>query len=643
MSSLLRRVVNDDKKLGTRVYDLFMTWMQPLQNNFHKKILYNYRLYHGYMPKSPYDPLRSTIHIPMSYAAVETMLPRLMQGIWATDPPFRANPRQPDISSCIKAEIAENLIYEYWIRAGRFLQNQLAIKDACICGLGVEKAGWVIDQDSEGNYLKDRPETKRVSPTDVAWQDDKTCADDTPIVHWRAFRKSEIDMMADSGAPLINLDKMQDGAVDKAMKAYSVNDLYTAIGLTGPLFRQNWGWADDPEGSDPWVVLLEYWDDEYMVLVDANSKMPITKPRKNLQGMKPFFFYPSNQSGDFMIGIGTIEPIAGIQESVNTHERAYQDNAVFSTHKGGLYDKSSMLSQDDFTRAPGVWRAVDVPTGKSMKDMFVPIHDQPMHQGGREAQERMTDWYERAVGQGTLQQGASSARQETYGATVTQKQEAMVRLATNIKPWSETLAKSARYDFLLMKNLMQEYHTVGVKGRNVPVKLVEQRFFPEFTDLDGHPHVQIAPGFLTAIPDGAFEFLPTGGGALAIKELIQQGLMQIMGELTADPTFAPVEGQPPSPGFMALMKELRTREIASMEIVGKEQVLRAVNAAYDEKIQQAMAPPPMAPPPPGQEGQATQPGGQPGQGPPPVAEQGAPEQQAPPPPAAPPGMAGMVQ
>src|SRR3990167_3095243 len=139
--SIIARYKDDDEKLGTKVYDLFANWIRPIQDNFHKKILYHYRLYHGYRPRAPKDGY-SNVHVPLSATAVDTMHPRIVQACTATDPPFHAAPREKEIDRAVRGEVVENLIGDDWRRRRRLYQFSLAVRDELICGTGVEKGGW---------------------------------------------------------------------------------------------------------------------------------------------------------------------------------------------------------------------------------------------------------------------------------------------------------------------------------------------------------------------------------------------------------------------------------------------------------------------------------------------------------------------
>lgn len=639
--SLIARYKDDDEKLGTRVHDLFGDWIRPIQDNFHKKILYLYRLYHGYRPRAPKDGY-SNIHIPLSFTAVETLHPRIVQACTATDPPFHANPREKQVDRAIRGEIVENLIGDDWRRTRRLHQFSLAVRDQLICGTGVEKGGWSFQMSSDGRILKDRPEFRRISALDLAWDPSKTHPDDTPIIHWMAIRKQEIldwaETLKNSKSPLRNLDRLAAGNSDtgSAVKSYTLNDLYRSLGMTGPLFRQEW---ESGTEDNPYCVLVEYWDEEYSVLVDLESKMPLTEARPNVTGMKPFFFYTANPTGDFFFGKGIIEPQAGLQEATNQFMNVALDQAIISTHPLRLIDKDAMLNIDHFTPEPNKVVPIGVPTGKTLRGMVETLQNDPMHNGWREMTDLIMQHYERTVGQSITMQGATATRAEAYGTTALQKEQGADRYSEIIRQNSETLAQTARFQFLLMKKWQEHFVMVGVKGRSVPLEVVQNNFFVEYNDLDKHPQMRVGPGFFAAVPENAFEFIPSGASGLASREYQQQGLTQLAGQIAQDPYIGIQPAPAPNVEAVEMRKMLTLRMIASMDITGKDQLVRAVTAAYDAVVQAMMAPPPPAPsaspPPPGEPTQPSgeappPPAGPPPPGPPPAEQRMTPPEQVPP-------------
>lgn len=593
MASLLRNYYDDEEALGKRVEGLFRSWMHLIQQNYHRKWLYYERLYWGYRPPSPVDPNRSNVHLPLVQTAIDTALPRIMQSLWATEPPFHADPRSPRVDALVRGEIVENLIWRDWRKSNRWASLEMALKDALKLGIGFEKIMWNLDLDVDGIPLHDGVEFQRIRPMDLAWNPKETRFEDTPIIHWKAMRYSDLEEMKNSGAKLQNMDEVGEAGQADQSRAYTLNDLYTRLGMTGPLFRNdmddNYSPSPGNAKSDGWVVVLEYWDDEITCMVDGGSGKVLLKPRRNKQRTKPFQCWRCNPTGDFLVGKGFIETLAGIQEATNNYENAWLDNAILRTYKMFFFDKSTNLKQNDFIPMPNKAIGVKLGGGQKIKDVVQPYDDNPLPQDGRDAQEGLMLWYERAVGQGTLTQGSSAQRQDTYGGQALQIREASMRLFLDNTRWGDELARGARIHFLMLKYYMQDYQEIGVTGRNVPLELVEENFFPEFHDINGHPQIQVGPGLFAGVADGAFEFLPTGSQSAALKEHIQDQIMQLTGELMQDPYVGAQPVPMADPTNVMLAMELRLREIAASEITGKKKLVQMITEAYMAAAQRYQA------------------------------------------------------
>jgi hypothetical protein len=586
MASILRKF-NKKKartgELGEYVHDTFKDWLGIIENNYHRKWAYFLRLYWGYRPPSRIDPYRANVNVPLVYWVVDTELPRHMQALFATDPPFHARPDTRSIENELKGEIAENLIARNWMRTHRRRAAEMAALDSLLWGVGFEKGAWEIELAANGLPYKDRPEWRRTSPLDLVWDPTKPRFEDTPLIQWRILRRSDVEDMIDAGAPL-KKDSLPGLGLSAAEKGYTIDDIYSSLGMAGPLFKDRYR-SNIHNDEDPWLVWLEWWDDDYTCIIDYFSKKVMLEQRDNIIHEKPFTCWQFKPHGDFLVGHSMVETLASLQESINAYEGAYQDNAVLSVHRMRVFDKTTGLKMEDFIPGPDKSIPVDLPPNKSIKDVIMNFEQPQMGNEGRELQSRVIDYTERAAGQSVLSVGASAQRQDTYGGQALQISESRMRYFLENERWGQDcIARSARIDFLMHKHLMEEYVQVPVEGRYVPLELVESQFLVEARDSNNMPQIQIGPSFFTTLAANSFDFVPTGSSGLAVREYVQQQITGLIQNLMADPWIGAQPAQDAIIEAVQLQMELRLREVAASEVPGKDKLVSLIRGAYQGYI-----------------------------------------------------------
>lgn len=602
MISPVHKLLNRPEELGVHASELFRSWLQSAESNYHKKWLYLLRLYWGYMPRNPVDEFRSRVVLPLVYTAIDVELPRHIRAVYSLTPPISATPRNGDVEAEVKAEMVENIIAYYWSRDGRReAQSGLSFLDSMLWGVGFEKGSWMYEESLTGVPRIDEPQWNRVSPMELVWRPDARDFADTPLIHWRVMRHSELVALNDAGAKLQNLDKLEKYDRSFHGKQYTLDDVYRSIGLNGPLYRSNENLEAE---EDPFHIIGEWCDDDIQFMFEANSGVIVMKPRLNRLGEKNYAWYVHKRHGDLAVGKSLAETLAPINESLNVYERAYQENMVASTHRMILFNPSYGVSKEDLAYAPNKIVPVkglgDAPLDRAVMEMNI----QPPHQGGRDVQDRLMQWYERAAGQSAMQQGATVPRAETYGATIAQGMEAQIRSYIENRNWGAMVARSARLTWLMCRQYMDEVVSLPMTGRRAPREVVQNYADVTSTNMDGSPVVGVTKSVLLSMDPNAFDFQCTGSDGLANREYAASQLMALNERISADPIIGLQPAQVQNPQQIDLFEEMLLQAIGTSEVAGKGKMVRMVRAAYATHRQTMQAPPPAPdpnaqPPPPG--------------------------------------------
>lgn len=616
------------RTLGEEIIEVFEARRDWWTSNYHERWLNLFKMYQSYRDINPVDPMRSAIFVPITFAAVDSELPRHINSLFATDPPFHALPDLGTMEWEVKGAAVENVINRWFHMGNRLRSASFACTDAMIYGLGVEKVGWEIRRNGKGDTLRDMPVTRRISPFNVFPDPTKVDPDELDPMHREFVRFSEIEAACKAGTAgfkrgaLEKISPSGSGATDDSLGAH-----FDKINISSP--RQMADRMIRPD--DFWVELVEYCDGDWIYTVDRTSKTVLCV-KENFIGTSPWLFWPYKQYGEYLVGQGLVRNMAGVQRAMNNTWNAEMDNMLQAVHQMKYYDSRIKLNKQDLRPEPNKHIPIDVPTGSSLREVIVDRSSSPPFQGSREFMDRAYDLAERISGQSAYTQGSSPPRQETYGGIALMIQEANKRYwLENVRWGEECVARSAQIYYLMARRWQQNAVRVSMSTQNNPNDVLAKIFPPDQgngqTDADGNPIVEVGRGFMDSVSDEAFRFVATGSSGLAVREYQQKQTADLRMMLAQDPFIGVTPNGPPptaDPQQVMLHMNMLIQSVQQYEVANKEQIIRNVRSAYKaymDRIQAAQqAPPPEAQPPqpeagaPPPEGQPPAPAPPPGQG-----------------------------
>lgn len=313
-----------------------------------------YKKYRSYTQPVPDN--RSNLFIPYSYSIVETVMPRIIETMFAVRPYIGLIPLRADQEN--KAQTIEKLI-DYQLTQRIRIKHIAAmwVKDALIYGTGILKVGWKVEQRTSvvaepladfGEEIGELWGSDLVEGLTDEVEQLVTVYDD-PVVDNVDLFDFYVDPSArniDEAAycihrEYINIDDIKENSGEdriydaaevnkliQELKGDKVNDLeaYGEQHDTGVFDRlSSVGYEGAPMTSDK-IEVLEYWTNDRVIVVAGQRAVIRNEKNPYRLGKKPFVrIVDVPITGEFY-GIGEIEPIADLQDELNTKRNQRVDN-----------------------------------------------------------------------------------------------------------------------------------------------------------------------------------------------------------------------------------------------------------------------------------------------------------------------------
>jgi hypothetical protein len=156
---------------------------------------------------------------------------------------------------------------------------------------------------------------------------------------------------------------------------------------------------------------------------------------------------------------------------------------------------------------------------------------------------------------------------------------------------------------------MEEYRAMRIEGRRVPLELIKENFFVEFSDSQQRPQIMAGPDTLAGLQPGAYRFIATGSAGQALRDNVFEQTIKIMEILKMSPVVG-AQPIPLPPENARLIGELEQLLIVQSECSNKDRIMMNHRAAMEMAVQrntmmmQAPAQPAL---PPGEPPQPEQP------------------------------------
>lgn len=515
-----------------------------------------YKLYRGYRK---HREGRSNIFVPMIYALVETIEPRIIKGMFEKRPYVSVLPRDPQSEA--SAEANERLLdYQFNHSHVRMVEKTMDwVKQFIQYGVGVAKTYWDLEEktiirktsvarntisgeehiveDVRGSDLLDRIEFAPEYEINREEIEEEVTVYEGP--NFEACDVGDIFVAPNASsakdAPYVihryhlSLDDLKQGQEEERFKnvhafikarkeaggSTPMGDDLAVDERKGSLGHVVGGQKEDPH--DDLVEILEYWEDNEVIIV-ADRDVVIQGPEENpyWHKMKPFIsVHNTRLMGEFW-SIGDIEPNVSMQKEINTRRNQRIDNINLSLTKAWFVlnnvnvDKAKLanIKPGDTIRVSGVNRIEDGIQEFSISDVTASSYQE--EQVAKEDM-RMTsgiyDWYS----------GKQPTQQQTATTVTAIIGEAHVRVEMKIYKFAtEGLAELAQHFIQLNQQFMEEDQLIRVMGEKGAYEF--HNILPE----------EIA---------GFFDLMPacTGTDPLANNELKQQQALQLYSMMSQNP------------------------------------------------------------------------------------------------------------
>jgi hypothetical protein len=143
----------------------------------------------------------------------------------------------------------------------------------------------------------------------------------------------------------------------------------------------------------------------------------------------------------------------------------------------------------------------------------------------------------------------------------------------------------ADIDFRQYKSFQQAVRVVPMSGRIVPLEVVTQNFPIQGYDMEGSALVEVAPGWLSQIPDTAFDWIPMGSHSLADRERTMNQILQLKTMLDQDPYIGVQPVPMADPMTVQAHGRLLIEAITMADVPNKDRAVRDVRMAFEAAAQ----------------------------------------------------------
>ena len=474
---------------------------------------------------------RSNISIPYTFVQVETILPRLVETLFASRPYVSVKDREP--SDLPNAEKMETLL-DWQMNERMDIQDIFhgGLKGCCIYGTSIAYTGWKWEQRP---VIKKQPQPVVDEETGEPILDDVT---GEPITELKPMKIDEIEyddpevkfidlglFYVDTHAEDIDdarycghvsyetkehLQKMEKLGIykidwEKVPKDYNTNkardDRMSSVGL--PTNSQA------EEGNDNLYEVIHHWEDDlYVVIINRavmaregdNPFWHKRKPyKKGVYTLVPHEFY----------GMGIVETIEDLQDELNTERNMRIDFRAFLLRRMFLVRKGSVTNKKQLK-----WRQGGIIEVESLEDVKeFGISDTSGSSFNQESviKNDMQD----ATGGHDVVMGTSSGK-ETATSTMTKDNNASMRFKLIISNLEKRLlAGVARFIMQLDQQFIDNSRILRVSGEN------------------GDDWVEIPPEEI----QGEFDLIAVGSSVepMANKEAYKQRMIELYNVSKGDP------------------------------------------------------------------------------------------------------------
>lgn len=318
--------------------------------------------YLSYIDSSDWE-WRSKVFHPEVFSLIETLLPRMM----SNNPRVDAVPRGPEDKD--QSEIIQDLITYQWERADMFEKLTDLVKSGLIYGTSYGKVFWRqtittkkyrVPIEMNGQYMGseiqekevveyDDPDFEVVSPYHLLFAPGATDIQDSKWIiqkSWVTYDELEKDneQAKSLGFELYkNLKELKDAHTNSVKDDYETN-------------KKRARGASDYELEDDTInkiELWEMWEDDRVVTIANGSIVIRDTDNPFWHKKKPFVRFVDVPVPGEWFGLGEVEPVLGIQDSINSLSNQRQDNVNLILNRMWKVREGAMLDEDELASFPG--------------------------------------------------------------------------------------------------------------------------------------------------------------------------------------------------------------------------------------------------------------------------------------------------
>jgi hypothetical protein len=362
-----------------RIYISSRAAKQPFQEKWREY----YRMYRSWVEKRPQGEWRSRVWIPISFYVIETIMPRLVAQL----PRINVYPVGPEDEKPAKS--METLLEWATDRSGLYLELTKALKSALLYGTGILKTFY----DERIEYeIRRQPEMQPVFqevPTGYADLDGNPITEQVeggqvPTGNFTTVRVPYVSYQGPAAQAVDIDDFFVDPIADSVESArWVIHRVYRDLAHIEEMFergiykrppRELWtsfiqrhamlerqasvglGGGFQETETRGLVPLLEVWTDDFVVVVageETGNVLLRAERNPYAHGEKPFIRVVDHLVPHEFWGIGELEPLEGIQRSINAIWNSRIDNVkmVLNTMFAAVMDYVVDIS--DLRSRPG--------------------------------------------------------------------------------------------------------------------------------------------------------------------------------------------------------------------------------------------------------------------------------------------------
>lgn len=476
-----------------------------------------YKMYRQYIEDKEKRPNGANLYIPYVFSAIETVKPRIINTMFAARPYVGLISLDPKLT--VNAETHTNLMdYQFNHKMGFIEQATLAVGNLLLYGTGFTKQTWKYQTKKRKKREQNIADGKFMGYNTI--ERDKVLYDDPYMLSVDIFDfyldpaiyriEDQPDVIHTYKRPLSDYEQLvKDKAMDKKVFEALKNSGSARNELGVSMRLSDTGMSGESPVADD-ISIMEYWTDDYYVVVGNKSVVIARGENPYWHGEKPFKKMVDIPVQGEAYGIGECEAAESLQLELNATRNQRIDNISLVINRMWKVLRGSNIDPEQLVATPGGIIEVD-----SM-DELEELKMTDVSQSAYREEEVIKRDIDSTLGVYDYAKGASPTRRET---------------ATT----STILAEASNERFKLKIMLLETTWLIGVA--NQIAALNEQYYDKEkvITLMRDNSiiDVQVSPELL----GGEFEFMATGSSVDPIynKAVRQQSLMQLFGVVNQMP------------------------------------------------------------------------------------------------------------